>query len=104
MINSDFLNGLNPKDAMLKGIEALEKIAMGTAKVNYRIRDAIFGRQRYWGEPIPVKYKNNYPELLEEAALPLVLPEVDKYLPTADGAPPLGRAKDWCDEHLSLMN
>ncbi|MBT5505697.1 MAG: leucine--tRNA ligase [Flammeovirgaceae bacterium] len=99
MINSDFLNGLNPKDAMLKGIEALEKIAMGTAKVNYRIRDAIFGRQRYWGEPIPVKYKNNYPELLREAALPLVLPEVDKYLPTADGAPPLGRAKDWCDEH-----
>lgn len=99
MINSDFLNGLNPKDAMLKGIEALEKIAMGTAKVNYRIRDAIFGRQRYWGEPIPVKYKNNYPELLEEAALPLVLPEVDKYLPTADGAPPLGRAKGWCDEH-----
>jgi len=99
MINSDFLNGLNPKDAMLKGIEALEKIAMGTAKVNYRIRDAIFGRQRYWGEPIPVKYKNNYPELLEEAALPLVLPEVDKYLPTADGAPPLGRAKSWCDEH-----
>ena len=99
MINSDFLNGLNPKDAMLKGIEALEKIAMGTAKVNYRIRDAIFGRQRYWGEPIPVKYKNNYPELLEEAALPLVLPEVDKYLPTADGAPPLGRAKDWCDKH-----
>ena len=99
MINSDFLNGLNPKDAMLKGIEALEKIAMGTAKVNYRIRDAIFGRQRYWGEPIPVKYKNNYPELLEEAALPLILPEVDKYLPTADGAPPLGRAKDWCDEH-----
>jgi leucyl-tRNA synthetase len=99
MINSDFLNGLNPKDAMLKGIEALEKIAMGTAKVNYRIRDAIFGRQRYWGEPIPVKYKNNYPELLEEEALPLVLPEVDKYLPTADGAPPLGRAKGWCDEH-----
>ena len=99
MINSDFLNGLNPKDAMLKGIEALEKIAMGTAKVNYRIRDAIFGRQRYWGEPIPVKYKKNYPELLEEAALPLVLPEVDKYLPTADGAPPLGRAKGWCDEH-----
>ena len=99
MINSDFLNGLKPKDAMLKGIEALEKIGMGTAKVNYRIRDAIFGRQRYWGEPIPVKYKNNYPELLREAALPLVLPEVDKYLPTADGAPPLGRAKDWCDEH-----
>ena len=99
MINSDFLNGLNPKDAMLKGIEALEKIAMGTAKVNYRIRDAIFGRQRYWGEPIPVKYKNNYPELLEEEALPLVLPEVDKYLPTADGAPPLGRAKSWCDEY-----
>ncbi len=99
MINSDFLNGLNPKDAMLKGIEALEKIAMGTAKVNYRIRDAIFGRQRYWGEPIPVKYKNNHPELLEEAALPLVLPEVDKYLPTADGAPPLGRAKDWYDEY-----
>ena len=99
MINSDFLNGLKPKDAMLKSIEALEKISMGTAKVNYRIRDAIFGRQRYWGEPIPVKYKNNYPELLKEAVLPLVLPEVDKYLPTADGAPPLGRAKDWCDEH-----
>tara|TARA_B110000046_G_scaffold176081_1_gene201366 strand:+ start:2614 stop:5385 length:2772 start_codon:yes stop_codon:yes gene_type:complete len=99
MINSDFLNGLKPKDAMLKGIEALEQRAIGTSKVNYRIRDAVFGRQRYWGEPIPVKYKNNAPELLEELSLPLVLPEVDKYLPTADGAPPLGRAKDWCDEY-----
>ncbi len=97
MINSDFLNGLNPSDATNKAIVALEQMSMGTSKVNYRIRDAIFGRQRYWGEPIPVKYKNNAPELLSEDALPLVLPEIDKYLPTANGAPPLGRAKNWDD-------
>ncbi|MAJ50578.1 MAG: leucine--tRNA ligase, partial [Flammeovirgaceae bacterium] len=99
MINSDFLNGLKPKDAMTKGIEVLEQISMGISKVNYRIRDAVFGRQRYWGEPIPVKYKNKCPKLLEENELPLILPEVDKYLPTANGAPPLGRAKDWSDKN-----
>ena len=97
MINSDFLDGLTPNDAIDKGIEVLERMSMGTSKVNYRIRDAIFGRQRYWGEPIPIKYKNNAPELLTEDALPLVLPEIDKYLPTANGAPPLGRAKNWGD-------
>ena len=97
MINSDFLNGLKPSDAINKGIEALEQLSMGTSKVNYRIRDAVFGRQRYWGEPIPVKYKNNAPELLTEDTLPLVLPEIDKYLPTTNGAPPLGRAKNWGD-------
>ena len=97
MINSDFLDGLKPSDAINKGIEVIEQMSMGTSKVNYRIRDAVFGRQRYWGEPIPVKYKNNAPELLTEDKLPLVLPEVDKYLPTANGAPPLGRAKNWDD-------
>ncbi len=97
MINSDFLDGLKPGDAINKGIEVLEKMSMGTSKVNYKIRDAVFGRQRYWGEPIPVKYKNSAPELLTEDALPLVLPEIDKYLPTANGAPPLGRAKNWSD-------
>ena len=90
---------MTPNDAVDKGIEVLERMSMGTSKVNYRIRDAIFGRQRYWGEPIPVKYKNNAPELLKEDTLPLVLPEIDKYLPTANGAPPLGRAANWDDGH-----
>jgi leucyl-tRNA synthetase len=97
MVNSSFLNGLTPIQAIPKGIEAIVEKGIGTAKVNYRIRDAVFGRQRYWGEPIPVKFKNNLPEVLEDHELPLVLPEVDKYLPTEDGAPPLGRADNWQD-------
>lgn len=95
IINSDFLNGLTPLEAMKRGVEELETKGIGEAKVNYRMRDAIFTRQRYWGEPLPVYFKDGIPYLMDEKDLPLVLPEVDKYLPTEDGAPPLGRAKDW---------
>ncbi|MBA4240789.1 MAG: leucine--tRNA ligase [Sphingobacteriaceae bacterium] len=92
LINSDFLNGLDVKDAMKKAIAEIEKQGLGKGKVNFRLRDAVFGRQRYWGEPIPVYYKNDIPYALNENELPLVLPEVDKYLPTEDGEPPLARA------------
>ena len=95
MINSDFLNGLNVKEAIRKVIEKLEAAGIGKGKVNFRLRDAIFGRQRYWGEPIPVYYKNEIPYLIASEDLPLNLPEVDKFLPTEDGEPPLARAKDW---------
>ena len=98
MMNSDFLNGLSPKEAILKGIEELEKRGIGKGKTNYRMRDAIFTRQRYWGEPLPVYYKDGSPYLMDTDKLPLVLPEIDKYLPTEDGEPPLGRAKDWTTE------
>lgn len=92
MMNSMSLNGLEVKAAMKHAIEEIEKEGLGKGKVNYRLRDAVFGRQRYWGEPIPVYYKNDIPYVLEESELPLVLPEVDKYLPTEDGEPPLARA------------
>jgi leucyl-tRNA synthetase len=95
IINSDFISNLYMKDAMLKAIEFLEKKGIGKGKIQYRMRDAIFTRQRYWGEPLPVYFKDGLPHLIDEKDLPLVLPEVDKYLPTEDGAPPLGRAKDW---------
>lgn len=91
-VNSDFLNGLEVKAAIKKCIEEIEKKNLGKGKTNYRLRDAIFGRQRYWGEPIPVYYKNGIPHTMEERDLPLVLPEVDKYLPTETGEPPLARA------------
>lgn len=95
LINSDFLNGLDVKAAMKKAISQIEAIGLGKGKVNFRLRDAVFGRQRYWGEPIPIYYKNDIPYALSDSELPLVLPEVDKYLPTEDGEPPLARAKDW---------
>ncbi len=95
LINSDFLNGLEVKAAIKKAIEEIEKKNIGKGKTNYRLRDAVFGRQRYWGEPIPIYYKDGIPHALKDAELPLVLPEVDKYLPTEDGEPPLARAKDW---------
>lgn len=95
LINSDFLNGLEVKAAIKRCIEEIETRGLGKGKVNYRLRDAVFGRQRYWGEPIPVYYKDGIPQVLSENELPLVLPEVDKYLPTEDGEPPLARAKDW---------
>ncbi len=94
-INSDFLNGLDVKVAIKKAIEEIEKRGLGKGKTNYRLRDAVFGRQRYWGEPIPVYYKDGIPHVMPENELPLVLPEVDKFLPTEDGEPPLARAKDW---------
>ncbi|MGB5555957.1 MAG: leucine--tRNA ligase [Flavobacteriaceae bacterium] len=94
--NSDFLNGLPYKKAVRKAIDELEKIGQGKGKINYRLRDAVFSRQRYWGEPFPVYYDaEGMPQLLEEKFLPLRLPEVDKYLPTEAGDPPLGNAKAW---------
>ena len=94
-INSGFINGLTYKEATAAVIAKLEETGAGKAKINYRMRDAIFGRQRYWGEPVPVYFKDGLPYLIDETDLPLVLPEVDKYLPTEDGEPPLARAKDW---------
>ncbi|QQL50505.1 leucine--tRNA ligase [Mucilaginibacter ginkgonis] len=94
-INSDFINGLNYKEATSAVIAKLEEVGSGKARVNFRMRDAIFGRQRYWGEPVPVYFKNDLPYLISESDLPLILPEVDKYLPTETGEPPLGRAEGW---------
>jgi leucyl-tRNA synthetase len=94
-INSDFINGLDYKNATAAVVAKLEEIGAGKAKINYRMRDAIFGRQRYWGEPVPVYFKGDLPYLISEKELPLILPEVDKYLPTESGEPPLGRATDW---------
>ena len=93
--DSDFLNGLEYDEAMSSVIAHLEKTATGEGTINYRLRDAIFSRQRYWGEPIPMYYKNGLPVPLEEKHLPLELPKVENYLPTADGAPPLGNATEW---------
>jgi len=98
IINSDFLTGLSIKDAQMKAIDFMKDKGIGYAKINYRMRDAIFSRQRYWGEPVPVYFKNGIPYLLDEEQLPLELPEVDKYLPTEDGEPPLARAKNWKTE------
>ncbi|MES2138072.1 MAG: class I tRNA ligase family protein [Bacteroidota bacterium] len=95
LINSDFLNGLEVKAAIKKIIAVIEERGLGKGKTNFRLRDAIFGRQRYWGEPIPVYYENGIPKVVSENELPLLLPEVDKYLPTETGEPPLARAKDW---------
>lgn len=92
-INSDFLNGLNYQDAKEKIVKEIETRGIGFGTVNYRQRDAIFSRQRYWGEPVPIYYKDGMPYPLPVSALPLELPEVDKYLPTEDGDPPLGNAK-----------
>lgn len=94
-INSGLINGLGYKEATKTLISKLEEIGAGKAKVNYRLRDAIFGRQRYWGEPVPVYFKDGLPNLMDVSELPLVLPEVDKYLPTESGEPPLGRAENW---------
>lgn len=97
-INSDFIDNLGYKEATSYLNHWLEREGVGKAKVNYRMRDAIFGRQRYWGEPIPVYFKDGLPYLIKEEELPLLLPEIDKYLPTESGEPPLGRAADWSYE------
>lgn len=93
--NSDFLNGLSYAEATQKVIEQLTERGMGEGATTYRLRDAVFSRQRYWGEPIPVYYVDGQPHLVPDDRLPLVLPEVSKYLPTSDGAPPLGNAAEW---------
>jgi len=93
--NSDFLNGLPYKKAMKRAIFELEKIEQGEGKTNYRLRDAVFSRQRYWGEPFPVYYVNGMPQMIDKEHLPIRLPEVEKYLPTETGEPPLGRADVW---------
>lgn len=95
IINSDFLNGLKPQKAIQEIISYLETNKLGFGRINYRLRDAIFGRQRYWGEPIPIYYKDGMPYSLPENELPLTLPEIDAYLPTETGEPPLARAKNW---------
>lgn len=95
--NSDFLNGLEIPDALQKAIEAIEEKGIGKGQINYRLRDAIFSRQRYWGEPFPIYYQNELPKAVSDENLPIELPEVDKYLPTEAGDPPLARANktDW---------
>ncbi|GGZ56065.1 leucine--tRNA ligase [Mesonia mobilis] len=93
--NSDFLNDLPYKKALKRAIFELEQIGQGKGKTNYRLRDAVFSRQRYWGEPFPVYYVNGMPKMIDAAHLPIQLPEVEKYLPTEEGEPPLGRADVW---------
>jgi len=95
MMNSGFLDGLTVKEAIEAAKKYIADKGIGRVKVNYRLRDAIFSRQRYWGEPFPVYYKDGMPYMLDESRLPLELPEVDKFLPTEKGEPPLGRAKNW---------
>ena len=97
-VNSGFINGMAYKEAVQTLNTWLEDKKVGKAKINYRMRDAIFGRQRYWGEPIPVYFKDGLPYLIKEEELPLLLPEIDKYLPTESGEPPLGRAENWSYE------
>ena len=95
LCNSDFLDGLSGDEAKKLAISRIEKEGFGKGKVNFRLRDAIFGRQRYWGEPIPIYFENGIPKTMNPEHLPLQLPEVDKFLPTEDGEPPLARANDW---------
>ncbi|MBX2954802.1 MAG: leucine--tRNA ligase [Cyclobacteriaceae bacterium] len=95
IINSGFMNGLTVDEAIEAGIKFVEEKGIGKGKVNYRMRDAIFGRQRYWGEPFPVYYQDGLPKLVEEKDLPVTLPEIDEYKPTVTGEPPLARAKNW---------
>lgn len=98
--NSDFLNGLPAKEAIKKAIAAIEEKGIGKGKTQYRLRDAVFSRQRYWGEPFPVYYENDTPKLVSDEHLPVTLPEVDKYLPTEDGEPPLARAEKSAWNHF----
>jgi len=103
--NSDFLNGLTYKKAVKTAIYELEKLGQGKGKINYRLRDAVFSRQRYWGEPFPVYYVNGMPQMIDAKHLPITLPEVEKYLPTETGEPPLGNATvwAWCTETNSVV-
>ena len=98
MVNSEFLNGLTVKEAIATMIAKVEEMGIGKGKTNYRLRDAIFSRQRYWGEPFPMYYKDGMPYALDESQLPLELPSIDAYKPTETGEPPLARAKNWTTE------
>ena len=102
MINSGFLNGLDVKEAIPAAIDYVEKHGIGHRKVNYRLRDAIFSRQRYWGEPFPIYYKDGIPTPVPFGKLPLQLPEITEFKPTENGEPPLARAKDWTYEGYPL--
>ncbi|RYJ53713.1 leucine--tRNA ligase [Flavobacterium petrolei] len=106
LVDSNFLNGLDYKKGTQKVIEELEKLNQGKGKTNYRLRDAVFSRQRYWGEPFPVYYVNGLPQMIDAQHLPIILPEVEKYLPTEDGLPPLGNATVWAwnTETNSVVN
>lgn len=95
IINSGFLNGLEVKEAIKAGIAKAEELGVGKGRTQFRMRDAVFSRQRYWGEPVPVYFKDGVPHLIKEEELPLELPKIDQYLPTETGEPPLGRAVDW---------
>lgn len=96
MTNSGFLNGKTVKEAIAYTKQYVKEHKLGRVKVNYRLRDAIFSRQRYWGEPFPVYYQDGMPKVLDEGCLPLELPEIENFHPTASGEPPLGHAKNWC--------
>jgi leucyl-tRNA synthetase len=107
-INSGIINGMDYKTATATLINWLEERGLGKGKIQYRLRNAVFSRQRYWGEPVPAYWKDGVPYLIDESELPLVLPQIDEYLPTSTGEPPLGRAKDWkykdqYDYELSTM-
>ena len=95
MCNSGFLNGMDVKEAIERAKDYVEEKGLGRRKTNFRLRDAIFSRQRYWGEPFPIYYKDGIPTPLPESALPLELPEIESFKPAANGEPPLSRAKDW---------
>ncbi len=103
LINSDFLNGLIAKEAIPRMIEELEKRKLGKRKVNYRMRDAVFSRQRYWGEPFPIYYKNGIPHPIPEEKLPIELPHVENYKPTPDGKPPLANARKWAWDEAKMQ-
>ena len=103
MINSDIITGLEVKEAITTIINHIEDQKFGYGTINYRLRDAIFSRQRYWGEPFPVYYKDDIPYMVDESELPIQLPEVDKYLPTESGEPPLARAENWHTQHGHRM-
>ncbi|MDO5340908.1 MAG: class I tRNA ligase family protein [Bacteroidia bacterium] len=98
LVNSEFLNGLTVKEGIMRMIQELEKLGIGKGKTNYRLRDAIFSRQRYWGEPFPIYYKKGMPYPMDVDKLPLELPSIDRYKPTDSGEPPLARAKNWVTE------
>ena len=102
MVNSGFLNGLLVSEAIPKAVAYAEEKGFGKAKINFKMRDSIFGRQRYWGEPIPVSFDGDTPKLFKESELPLLLPPIDEYKPTQDGAPPLGRNAEFVARNLEL--